>query len=434
MVVPKGYKSTEVGVIPEDWECAFIDDVLSEISMGPFGSDITVSNFKTSGVPVLNGYNVNSVMLNDVIVNYVTPEKAKSLKKAVARRGDIVVTHRGTIGQIAVIPMSAKYDRYVISQSQFRVSINQTKALSHYIVLYFHTNKGQRYLLDKKGHTGVPALAQPTSNFRKLKFPCPSIPEQAAIVEALTDTDNMIVSLEKLIAKKKAIKQGAMQELLTGKRRLTGFDGKWVEKTLGSIFTFSGGVSASRDQLSDKGYYYLHYGDIHNSSKQYIDTFMDRFLIPKLDIEISKVPSSALLNDGDVVFVDASEDDEGASKHIVIRNKEKASFIAGLHTIVAKPISNDLDNCFKEYCFQMNHIKTQFKYYCAGTKVTGISKMNIEKIKLFYPINTVEQAAIASILSDMDTEIARLEKKLTKYRFIKQGMMHELLTGRIRLV
>lgn len=258
--------------------------------------------------------------------------------------------------------------------------------------------------------------------------------EQAAIAEAISNADNLITSLEKLIAKKKAIKQGAMQELLTGKRRLTGFDGKWVEKTLGSIFTFSGGVSASRDQLSDKGYYYLHYGDIHNSSKQYIDTFTDRFLIPKLDIEISKVPSSALLNDGDVVFVDASEDDEGASKHIVIRNKEKASFIAGLHTIVAKPKSNDLDNCFKEYCFQMNHIKTQFKYYCAGTKVTGISKMNIEKIKLFYPINTVEQAAIASILSDMDTEIAQLEKKLTKYRFIKQGMMQELLTGRIRLV
>lgn len=115
--------------------------------------------------------------------------------------------------------------------------------------------------------------------------------EQTAIAEALSDADSLIASLEKLIAKKKAIKQGAMQELLTGKKRLPGFSGEWVEKPLGELFVFSGGVSASKDQLSDKGYYYLHYGDIHSSVRSNIDNTTDAFDIPKLDIDISKVPS-----------------------------------------------------------------------------------------------------------------------------------------------
>lgn len=134
------------------------------------------------------------------------------------------------------------------------------------------------------------------------------------------------------------------------------------------------------------------------------------------------------------MFVDASEDDEGASKHIVVRNQSDAIYIAGLHTLVAKSSGRDIDNRYREYCFKTEKIKAQFKYYCAGTKVTGISKTNIAKIALLFPTDTVEQSAIASILLDMDAEMEQLEKKLEKYRLIKQGMMQELLTGRIRLV
>ena len=100
----------------------------------------------------------------------------------------------------------------------------------------------------------------------------PTKSEQKAIAEALSDTDGLIESLEQLIAKKRHLKQGAMQELLTGKKRLPGFSGEWEVKSLGDLFSFSGGYSASRDQLSSEGTCYLHYGDIHGSSKMIINT------------------------------------------------------------------------------------------------------------------------------------------------------------------
>ena len=141
-----------------------------------------------------------------------------------------------------------------------------------------------------------------------------------------------------------------------------------------------------------------------------------------------------MLKDGDVVFVDASEDDEGTSKHIVVANPDGRPYISGLHTIVAKGKGNRLDKLFKRYCFQTRSIKEQFRFFAVGTKVSGISKTSIAKIELNFPPSMEEQAAIATVLSDMDSEITALEARRDKTRAVKQGTMQELLTGRIRLV
>jgi type I restriction enzyme S subunit len=207
----------------------------------------------------------------------------------------------------------------------------------------------------------------------------------------------------------------------------------WIEKPIGELFSISGGRSASRAQLSDKGYFYLHYGDIHASTKPYIDTDDDRVNIPRLNVPLNKVSTDSLLQDGDVVFVDASEDDIGASKHIVVRNASNVPFISGLHTIVAKPLNDETDKAFREYCFQTAHVQSQFKQYAAGTKVTGVSKTNIKKITIRYPKSLQEQQAIAVALSDVDGYIAALERLIAKKRNIKEGAMQELLTGKRRL-
>lgn len=151
----------------------------------------------------------------------------------------------------------------------------------------------------------------------------------------------------------------------------------WEVKVLGDIFSFSGGFSASRNQLSQEGYCYLHYGDIHKSVKSYIDVGAEYSNIPKLNIPLKRVSPKSLLTDGDVVFVDASEDNEGASKHVIIINKDATTYISGLHTIVAKSKTASFDNDYERYCFQTRDIKRQFHYYSVGTKVTGISKTNI---------------------------------------------------------
>ena len=143
--------------------------------------------------------------------------------------------------------------------------------------------------------------------------------------------------------------------------------------------------------------------------------------------------SASLLADGDVVFVDASEDDAGTSKHVVVVNKHKKPFISGLHTIVAKSKTNELAHDYRRYCFQTPSVKQQFLFYSVGTKVSGISKSNIPKLSIPVP-PLPEQTAIAKMLSDMDAELAALEQRRDKTRALKQGMMQELLTGRTRLI
>lgn len=208
---------------------------------------------------------------------------------------------------------------------------------------------------------------------------------------------------------------------------------EWEVKSLGDCFTFSGGYTASRDQLSNDGYCYLHYGDIHGANKTFIDVKREHSEIPKLNITMKNVSPKSLLNEGDVVFVDASEDDEGASKHIVVFNSEGIPFISGLHTIVSKSKNNIIDNGYKRYCFQPYYVKSQFKFYAVGTKVTGISKTNIAKIRVSLPPTKAEQTAIAAALSDADALISSLEKLIAKKRDIKQGAMQELLTGKKHL-
>jgi type I restriction enzyme S subunit len=243
----------------------------------------------------------------------------------------------------------------------------------------------------------------------------------------------LLAALDRLIAKQRDLKQAAMQQLLTGQTRLPGFKGEWETKRLGDLFNFSGGYSASRDQLSTEGHCYLHYGDIHGSSKTCIDTEADFQDIPKLDIPLKRVSPASLLADGDVVFVDASEDDAGTSKHVVVVNKGKKPFISGLHTIVAKSKTDELAHEYRHYCFQTPAIRQQFLFYAVGTKVSGISKSNIPKLTLTFPL-LPEQTAIATVLSDLDAELAVLVQRRDKTRALKQGMMQELLTGRTRLV
>ena len=131
----------------EEWKEYKISEVIDEISMGPFGSNIKVDNFIDSGVPVLNGSNLQGFKLNEDKFNYVSQEKADSLGKANAHKGDVVITHRGTLGQIVYIPKDSKYEQYVISQSQFRIKLNQNLIRPDFFVYFFHTRLGQHRIL-----------------------------------------------------------------------------------------------------------------------------------------------------------------------------------------------------------------------------------------------------------------------------------------------
>ena len=160
--------------------------------MGPFGSNIKVENFIKDGVPVLNGANLQGFKLKEYSFNYVSEEKADSLGKANAYREDIVITHRGTLGQIIYIPIDSKYNRYVISQSQFRLTLNTNIVRPDYFVYYFHTRIGQHKIMVNASQVGVPALARPTSTFRDVTIDLPPLETQNKIMDILLSIDSKI--------------------------------------------------------------------------------------------------------------------------------------------------------------------------------------------------------------------------------------------------
>ena len=269
-----------------------------------------------------------------------------------------------------------------------------------------------------------------TSDLLKTEIPLPPLAEQRAIAGALSDVDKLLEGLETLIAKKRAIKQGAMQQLLTGRTRLPGFSIEWKPKRLGDHLTFlRHGVNSRAELSSDGPVRYLHYGDIHTTTDVFLDPQMK--LLPTLSTRQAK--SLDRLQDGDLVLVDASEDLEGVGKSVEIKGVVGQEIVSGLHTITVRFDKAVLADGYKANLQFCPIFRQHLRRLAAGTKVYATNRAHIASVEMRLPC-TDEQIAIAAVLSDMDAEIKALEVRRDKTRAIKQGMMQQLLTGRIRLV
>jgi len=415
MELRAGFKRTEVGTIPDQWNCLPLGNVIAPGTSITYGI-VQAGPHVHDGIPYIKTGDMSASRLPIEDLARTSKKIASRYPRSTVRAGELVYSIRASVGAVHCVP--PELDGANLTQGTARISPS-TSVDTEYLLNALRSTACQNWItLHTKGTTYQEITLE---TLRALPVPLPSSKaEQEAIAQALSDVDALVESLEQFLTKKRQLKQGAMQELLTppvagqaGKKRLPGVSGEREVKPLSDLFDFSGGFTASRDQLSLEGYCYLHYGDIHTSKKSFVDVRSEYQDIPKLDIPLKKVSSVSLLDDGDVVFVDASEDDEGTSKHVVTINPDAIPFISGLHTIVAKSKTDALDHQYRRYCFQTPAVKTQFRFFAVGTKVSGISKTNIAKVTLPVP-SVPEQSAIAAILSDMDAEIAALESKLAK--------------------
>ena len=242
-----------------------------------------------------------------------------------------------------------------------------------------------------------------------IRISVPPKPEQKAISSALCDIDSLIDNLEKLVEKKKNIKRGAMQELLTGKRRLPGFDGEWLMASIGDCISFQVGYPFSSEYFNKQstGLRLIKNGDLKNDENVFYTTeqYKNEYLVNNNDILIGM--------DGDF---------------LPCRWKRGTAL---LNQRVGRLIAKNADLLFVYYL--LFKPLQEIQKGVGATTVKHLSHSSIEKLTVFMPSTIEEQTAIASILSDMDNEIEELEKKLAKYRNLKQGMMSELLSGHIRL-
>ena len=230
-----GYKRTAIGTIPEDWESSTVRGIASSarnaIVGGPFGSDLVAKDYAQYGIPVIRGQNLSGQWVSGNFA-FVTQTKADSLKANLARPGDIVFTQRGTLGQVSLVP-ARPFELYLVSQSQMKLSVNRDIADPLFFYYVFTSDEQQNLIRGGTIQTGVPHIN--LGILRDIPVQLPPTPEQRAIAQALSDVDGLLGALEALIAKKRAIKQGAMQQLLSGKTRLPGFSGEWETKLIRDI-------------------------------------------------------------------------------------------------------------------------------------------------------------------------------------------------------
>lgn len=342
----------------------------------------------------------------------------RSSAKLVKPGTPLIALYGATAGVAAITHISG-----AINQAVLAVIPRDIEA--EYLYQWFMANRDA--VIDQYTQGGQPNLSG--AIIRNIQIPLPSTAEQRKIIDALGDTDDLIATLERLIVKKQVIKQGMMQQLLTGQVRLPGFTEPWRPTLLGNHVTYIKTVALSRAQLDESSpLRYLHYGDIHTCADAHLDTVTES--MPRVPHTLAD--RAGRLQPGDLVFADASEDLVGVGKSVEINAVPSEGVVPGLHTIAARFDKTVLADGFKAYLQFIPGFRKKLLRLATGTKVVATTRLSISSVMLPLPA-VEEQEAIAEILIDADREIASLHGRATKAKALKQGMMQELLTGRTRL-
>jgi len=415
MVIPKGYKQTDVGVIPEEWENKSWGDVAGGFSSGatPYRA---IKEYYYGNIKWVSSGELNYNIIYDTI-EHISNEARKKTCLALHSPGTFLMAitgleAAGTRGSCAILGCEA-------TTNQSCMAIYGTKCLSEQYLFYYYTNYGDT--LAFKYCQGTKQQSYTAKIVRSLPIILPPIGEQKRIAEALSDTDELIFSLEKLIAKKKAIKQGAMQQLLTGKMRLPGFNGEWRELEVSSLGKFvSGNCFPLNYQGAVSGKYpFYKVSDFSNEGNTRYLSKANNYI----SMDVSSHLNCSIIPAHAIVFAKI-----GAA--IFLERKKLSVYECCIdNNMMAFCPNNDVD-----YIYAWCLLQTiSFGKLVEATALPSLSGRQIGCINIkLPPIN--EQKAIATVLLNMDSEVDALEQKLNKYRQIKQGMMQQLLTGKIRLV
>jgi len=394
MELMKGYKQTEVGVIPNEWEAELLGDYSIKIGSGitPTGGE---KIYKNKGRYFIRSQNVGWGQLDLSDVAFIDDEVHNTFKTTEIKTDDIFLNITG-----ASIGRSAMADERVVGGN-----VNQHVCIIRLEQKYLSPKFINYFLLSKPGQKQIDSFQSGGNrqglNFgqiRKFLFPLPpTTKEQSSIAAVLSETDSLITSLEKLIGKKEAIRKGTMQALLTGKKRLPGFDGKWIKKELRSVLKIRHGKS--QHEVFDSGGIFpiIGTGGIIGTANTFIYNKPSVLIGRKGTIDSPK-------------YIDTP--------------------FWAIDTIFYTEISEKVNAKFIYYKFLL----INWYSYNEASGVPSLNASTIEKIELLFPPTHEEQNCIVKVFEDMDQELLHLNHKLRKLMYVKQGLMQILLTGKIRLV
>ena len=417
--VSPGYKRTEVGVIPNDWQVLRVGDIAAKVGSGvtPRGGNRV---YRASGRPFVRSQNVAWGCLDLDDIAFIDEATHSTFNGTELKDGDVLLNITGaSIGRAAIADERVSGGN--VNQHVCIIRPDRSALESGFLSAFLISSIGQRQIDSFQAGGNRQGL-----NFhqvRSFSLPLPSsLLEQRAIATALSDADALIESLDRLIAKKRAIKQAAMQQLLTGQTRLPGFTGEWETKRLGEIGYFLKGNGIKRDDAQSGPLACVRYGEIYTTHHDYVRKFSS-WISPEVAVTATR------LEYGDLLFAGSGETKDEIGKCVAMVIEAEA--YAGGDIVILRP--GNTDSLFFGYALNMPDVARQKASFGQGDAVVHISAAALAQVSLPVPAKA-EQSAIATVLSDMDTEIEALEHRRDKARQIKQGMMQQLLTGRVRLV
>ena len=410
-----GYKQTEVGVIPEEWEVMRLGECVRSDAPICYGI-LMPGPHCNDGVPVVKVRDINEGSINESALLLAHPSIDEAYKRSRLLHGDVLITIRGTTGRVAITSAALKGAN--ITQDTARIRLGD-RVSTQFIYYELQSEAAQKYVLL---HTiGQAVKGINIRDVRTLTVTIPPLPEQRAIATALSDVDGLLGGLDRLIAKKRDLKQAAMQQLLTGQTRLLGFHGEWEDTTLGELATFLSGGTPSR---SNDDYWT---GDIPWISASSLRCFE----IWRSDSNVTR----------DAVAAGSKMAPVGSSLLLVRGSALHNEILCGL---VTKPV------CFNQDVKALvprSHVMPSFlTLFIRGTaenflslvssagNTAGVLDTKLLKAFAIKLPPLPEQTAIASVLTEMDAELAVLTQRREKTRALKQAMMQELLTGKTRLI
>lgn len=421
MDIPQGYKQTELGIIPEDWEIVNLGSVAKINGRIGFRGYTTADLVGVGqGAYTIGGKHITNMVLDLHDAEYISWQKYYESPEIMVRKGDIVFAQRGTLGKSAFIVN----DIGPATINPSLVLINKIKCDNEYLSYWLQCDKIVEYICSINSQTSIPMITQ--NQIEHIPVVLSRIKaEQQAIAEALGDIDGLIATLDKKIAKKRLIKQGAMSQLLTGKKRLPGFSDPWVEKKLGEIgYTYSGLTGKSKD-------------DFGQGNAKYI-TFLNVLANPILkenlfgSITIRENEQQNKVQFGDLFFNTSSETPEDVGTCAVLLSYHEELYLNSF-CFGYRLTDDNVLGLYLAYYFRSRLGRQLMTSLAQGATRYNLSKELFNASRIILPETKDEQIAIATMLNDMDKEIDDLEAQRDKYRLLKSGMMQKLLTGQIRL-
>jgi len=423
--VKPGYKQTEVGVIPEEWDAKSLGSVLSK---GRLGGNYANQDAEAE-LPLMKMGNLARGYFDLSKVQFITPGvRPEPMHRLVY--GDVLFNTRNTldlVGKVAIWRDELPVAYY--NSNLMRLEFDPEQVCSNEYANYSLNTEGavSRLRALATGTTSVAAIY--TRDLMKLQVLVPPKPEQRAIATALSDVDGLLDVLDRLIAKKRDLKQAAMQQLLTGQTRLPGFHGEWGVKRLGDVGKCLRGVSYKGD--SD-----LSTHDTPHTKRLLRSNNVQNAIVVTDEVQFvnaARVSSHQILQQDDILICMANGSKALVGKAGIFMVSDGHEYTFGAFMGCFRTNSSEADPAFVFYLFLTSQYRDYINNLLAGSSINNLRPSSIESLEFPTPPLS-EQTAIAEVLTDIDAELAGLGQQREKTRALKQAMMQELLTGRTRLV